>query len=295
MDISTSVSITALQLDPSGGVAAPLLIVTEIARDRLLYDSGQATSATSATIPVNGFAEEGAVVEVRALSTDDGGATCGDWVELPPVGPSGAWSGSINARRNASWYRIEARLKAQPAIRATSYNRFGVGHVIAIWGQSEVALFWQSSHSNTPVETLTTKFGLLRLKDKSGRKSSAALKIPGVDAPPVGSSISGDVVTLNGLSGVVIADWDFRQKTLALANCADVTLRNCLFGGHPLLGSRPGILMCMPTASGSSLSVATLPGRPGTVESQPFFAGRPGQAQRHRRRVPTSVTVDSMV
>ena len=174
MEISTSVSITALQLDPAGGVAAPLLLVTEVARDRLLYDSGQAIGDMSASIPVSGMAEEGAVVEVRALSTDDGGATCGDWVELPPVGPSGAWSGQITAHRNASWYRVEARLKAQPAIRATSYNRFGVGHVIAIWGQSEVALFWQSSHSNTPAETLTTKFGLLRLKNKSGRKSSTS-------------------------------------------------------------------------------------------------------------------------
>ncbi|MEO8531740.1 MAG: hypothetical protein ABI459_10985, partial [Deltaproteobacteria bacterium] len=181
MEISTSLSLSSLQFDLSAGAAAPLLTVTEVPRDRLLFDSGQSTGQSSASIPVSGMADEGAIVEVRALSSDDGGASCGAWVELPPVGPSGSWSGLITAHRNASWYRVEARLKAQPAVRATTYNRFGVGHVMAIWGQSEVALFWQSSHSNTPVETLTTKAGLLRLKDKAGRKSTAALKVPGVD------------------------------------------------------------------------------------------------------------------
>jgi hypothetical protein len=248
MEISTALSLCTVQADP-GGATAPLLIVNEVARDRLLYDAGQAFGTETATIPVSGIAAEDDVVEVRALSVDDGGASCGAWVEMAPALANGSWSGQITARRNASWYRIEARLKLQPAVKASSFNRFGVGHVIAIWGQSEVALFWQASHSNTPLENLTTKFGLLRLKDKSGRKSTATLKVPGVDALPVGSTSVGDIVTLNGLNGVTLSDWDFRQKGLALQNCTNVTLRNCLFGGTPVAGVTTGYLDIYATSS----------------------------------------------
>lgn len=117
---------------PSGFVT-----VNAFTRDKALFDSGIAFGANLATIPLSGTGTVGEVVQARGLLTDDGGATATAWVDVATVDGAGNWAGQITAPRSASWYRPQVRLKATPAISAQGANRFGVGHVFALWGQSE--------------------------------------------------------------------------------------------------------------------------------------------------------------
>src|SRR5690606_38279300 len=102
--------------------------------DRVVFDSGLAFGRNTAAVPVRGTAPQGEDVEVRALSLDDGGAATTAWHPAGPAAPNGQWHAQLTVPRTASWMRIEARLSASPAVTAQSATRFGVGHVIALWG-----------------------------------------------------------------------------------------------------------------------------------------------------------------
>lgn len=125
------------------------ILVAPMSRDRSLFDSGSAFGRAMAAVPVSGQGTAGFTIQVRAVSTDDGGATSTTWTDLAVTGPEGGWSGSLTVPRSPSWYRIEARLKEKPAIKAQSATRFGVGHVLAIWGQSEVERIISTYYNGT--------------------------------------------------------------------------------------------------------------------------------------------------
>jgi hypothetical protein len=129
---------------PSGSVS-----LTAFSRDRTLFDSGAAFGRNLAQVSLSGTGTAGEIVEARALSVDDGGASSTAWTEVGTIGAGGTWSGSLSVPRSASWYRPQVRLKATPAVQAQGANRFGVGHVIAIWGQSEPDRIISTFHDNT--------------------------------------------------------------------------------------------------------------------------------------------------
>ncbi len=136
----------------SGAVLPPseTVLVTPLTRDRSLFDSGAVFGRSAATVPVSGSGTAGFTVEVRAVTTDDGGAGTTAWSDLAMIGAAGTWSGSVTVPKSASWYRIEARLKEKPVVKALSATRFGVGHVIAIWGQSEVERIISTFYNGIP-------------------------------------------------------------------------------------------------------------------------------------------------
>ena len=127
---------------PTGAIS-----LAAFSADRILYDSRAAFGANSASVPLSGTGTAGRVVQARALSVDDGGATSTAWADVATISGGGGWSGSITVPRSASWYRPEVRLKSSPSITAQGANRFGVGHVLAIWGQSEHANITNSFYS----------------------------------------------------------------------------------------------------------------------------------------------------
>lgn len=135
---------------PSGFVS-----VTPFSRDRTLFDSGIAFGSNLAAIPLAGTGTVGEIVQARAVSTDDGGATTTVWTDVATIGAGGSWTGSISVARSASWYRPEVRLKATPAVTAQGANRFGVDHVIAIWGQSEPDRIISTFHELTVAPAVT--------------------------------------------------------------------------------------------------------------------------------------------
>ena len=109
--------------------------VTDFTRDRVLFDAGQAVGRDAANVPVSGNATPGETVEIRVLA-DDGPVQ--GWMTLATADTSGGWSGEITVPRSPDWLRLEVRNASEPATRAATVNRFGVGHVIALWGQSEL-------------------------------------------------------------------------------------------------------------------------------------------------------------
>lgn len=149
------ISLSALTLSsrPSGqGVTLPdpgQVTLTAFSRDRTIFDSGAGIGQAAALVPLSGGGTAGAAVEARAVSLDDGGATTTAWSDVATIDAGGAWSGAITVPRGSSWYRPEVRLKATPFVGASGANRFGVGHVIAIWGQSEperiISTFWNNT------------------------------------------------------------------------------------------------------------------------------------------------------
>jgi hypothetical protein len=131
--------------------AAPTKIVTlnALSRDRALFDSGAAFGRAEASVPFAGSGTAGEIVQARAISLDDGGATTTPWTDVATIAAGGLWSGTIVAPRSSSWYRPEVRLKATTGVTAQGVNRFGVGHVMAIWGQSEPDRILSSFYDNT--------------------------------------------------------------------------------------------------------------------------------------------------
>lgn len=118
-------------------VATGTVSIANFSRDRTLFDSGAALGQNSADIAIHGTGTAGEVIQARAFSTDDGGATSTPWADVATTDANGDWAATISAPRSASWYRVQVRLKTAPAVSAQTATRFGVGHVIAIWGQSE--------------------------------------------------------------------------------------------------------------------------------------------------------------
>ncbi len=123
--------------------------LTAFSRDRTLFDSGAAFGRNQAAVPLSGTGTAGMIVQGRAVSLDDGGATTTAWVDIATISGGGSWTGSLTIGRNASWLRPEVRLKADTAVTAQGTNRFGVGHVIAIWGQSEPDRIISTFYDNT--------------------------------------------------------------------------------------------------------------------------------------------------
>jgi len=126
-----------------------------LSRDRSLFDSGAAFGRAAATVPLTGTGKAGEIVQARALSLDDGGATTTAWADVATVGAGGSWIGEISAPRSSSWFRPEVRLKTDPGVAAQGANRFGVGHLIAIWGQSEPERIISSFYDSTTAPAVT--------------------------------------------------------------------------------------------------------------------------------------------
>lgn len=149
------ITLSALTIDQrqaGGDAPAPNLgsvTLASFSADRVIFDSGAGFGLAEAEIQLSGTATAGEVVQARALSLDDGGATTTAWADVATADVGGLWSGTITAPRSASWFRPEVRLKAHPAVAAQGAHRFGVGHVIAIWGQSEPDRIISAFHNTT--------------------------------------------------------------------------------------------------------------------------------------------------
>lgn len=116
---------------PGGAIA-----LAAFSRDRALFDGGAAFGRAEAAVPLRGTATPGAAVEARAVT--EGGEPVTPWTPLGAAGADGAWAGALAVPRRPEWLRPEVRLAAEPDVSALGAHRFGVGHVLAIWGQSEI-------------------------------------------------------------------------------------------------------------------------------------------------------------
>lgn len=119
------------------------IAITPFTRDKTLFDSGAAFGRNAASVPLRGTGTAGETVQLR-LIFDDGAST--PWEDLVQVAPDGQWQGTATQARSATWIRPEVRIKSEPVTRQASTTRFGVGHVIALWGQSEIVRIRSEAH-----------------------------------------------------------------------------------------------------------------------------------------------------
>ena len=151
--------ITALGLglaslpQPTGEVFVPLttISISNFSRDRTLFDSGAAFGRSEAVVPVSGTGTEGETIELRLAPE---GQTPTAWADFATVDGAGNWQGEVTVLRQSDWLRVEVRMKSEPVTRAMTSNRFGVGHVIALWGQSEVVRIRSTVYNQVTPEPL---------------------------------------------------------------------------------------------------------------------------------------------
>lgn len=142
--------------NPRGEAAIRLtdIAIADFSRDRSLFDSGVAFGRSSAEVAVSGTGTAGETVELRLLP--DGRAPS-DWEEFATIDGNGDWSGSVSVVRQPDWLRFEARIQSEPVTRAATGNRFGVGHVVALWGQSEIVRIRSTAYNVLPAEPLLSE------------------------------------------------------------------------------------------------------------------------------------------
>lgn len=131
--------------------------VAELARDMVILDSDLARGNNAAALPLTGTtdAPDGGIIQARAVSTDDGGATTTPWQDVATAA-GGAWSGTLaGVPRSSSWYRAEVRVKGSTAPAAQMTNRFGSGFVVMFFGASNTDKGTDQKGPRTPpLETI---------------------------------------------------------------------------------------------------------------------------------------------
>lgn len=215
---------------PPGNVAASLA-VTEWPRDRFAFDSGAWRGENNADIPVRVTATAGQAIEARLVPTDGGVASA--WTAVGTAnGGADQLVGYLSTRKRSSPCLLQVRLASSPATTAITANSITIGHIVAIWGQSEHAQ-WQDTVAGGPTpETLSIKHAVMALKNPwaTGRRSKVALKVPGVDPLPSGMSISGTDINITG-TFAELKDWDFTgYKVWVRAGSSVAWLHDCIFG-----------------------------------------------------------------
>lgn len=122
---------------PLGANAAQVdLSLDAFPRDRMIFDSGAARGkGRPAEVPLSGRAPGGAIIEARMLSRTGFAAP---WQSIAVADETGRWAAVLPALpRSTGWMRPQVRLATQPQ-RILTGQEIAIGHVVAIWGQSEL-------------------------------------------------------------------------------------------------------------------------------------------------------------
>lgn len=156
MNIALGVGLTSLTmgqkvLAETGYVA----MAAPAFRDMAVFDSGGAGDFAGAVVPLAGTtdAPNASTIQTRIVRADTG-AVVSDWADTA-FADQGTWSGTYPTPivANTNWLQVEARVKGSAGV-ARAANRFAAGHVVSMWGQSEIARSYLKSsydQSTTPV------------------------------------------------------------------------------------------------------------------------------------------------
>lgn len=111
-------------------IGASSLTVAPPANLRIYQRSGG-----SAAVGLSGT-YSGTPTTIQARVVPDGGGTAVvDWTTVDAAPAAGTWAGSINVPQGG-WYNVEVRFSSNTSITASSSNKFGVGALFSIAGQS---------------------------------------------------------------------------------------------------------------------------------------------------------------
>jgi hypothetical protein len=272
-----SLSSLTLNLSPKGTTqSAPpptgTITIDDFSRDRTLFDSGVAFGRSSAGVPVSGQGTDGQIVQARALTIGDGGAGATNWTDIATIDTQGNWAGTIDAPLNTLWYRAEVRLKAIPAVTAQSGNRFGVGHVIAVWGQSEVERIYSTFYNNTPAPAVIDDDALQVFIGASGNPARSFV----TNTAPITSALA-------AMAATFIAERPGEKFAVVFQSVAGTDPRELVSDANPGRSwANDKALHDLATADGQSVGLAAMswfasPGSLGDYYGPamfPLFAGK---------------------
>ncbi len=135
--------------------AGQSLEITEFSRDRTVFDSGAQLGNNAATIPLSGTSSAPDDTEVEARVVAEDGGEMVPWTPCAKIA-DGKWSGRLDGvARNPAWMRVEARLQGKPDSTVRMKHRLGVGHVWALYEQSNWARLFNPRFSKTPTDPVT--------------------------------------------------------------------------------------------------------------------------------------------
>lgn len=133
---ANSFAISASEPPPS---ANETVTVAAAVRDTIIYDTGAARGENAASIPLSGTTTAPDGANIRAEIVD---AVTGVVVHASAKiaeASGGAWSGAYEGvERTSSWLKARVWVAGNAAEAAETTDRFGAGHVIVLWGQSEI-------------------------------------------------------------------------------------------------------------------------------------------------------------
>ncbi len=143
----------AINSNSEGEIFAPLteIMISDFSRDKTLFDSGVAFGRNEAEVVVQGEGTPGETVELRLLFD---GAAPSEWQPATTIAADGTWNTVLTASRSPHWMRVEARIASEPVTRTATANQFGVGHVVGLWGQSEVVRIFSTFYDQLTAEPL---------------------------------------------------------------------------------------------------------------------------------------------
>ncbi len=142
--VSCVVAFCLLLLTAGLGWAQGRLTVETPMRPNMVLDSGAAWGRDAAHLPLAGQAPAGAQVVGRFVGAS-GQAT--EWQPVATADEAGHWQGQLGpVSRDAGWVRPELRLSDSDTVQFTG-TALAAGHVVAIWGQSELHRAVLPSHA----------------------------------------------------------------------------------------------------------------------------------------------------
>ncbi|MEM7470458.1 MAG: hypothetical protein AAF340_03835 [Pseudomonadota bacterium] len=232
--------------NPKGGIFVPLTEITinNFSRDMTLFDSGAAFGRAEAEVALGGTGTPGETVEIRILP--EGGAPT-DWEVFGVIDAGGNWSGNRVFGRGPDWLRVEARIQSEPVTRATTGHRFGVGHVIALWGQSEVVRLHSTFYDQLPAETLLSEDSVQAMWFDGGPQIKHL-----TDADP-------HTAALAAMANVFMAERPGEKFALVFQAVAGTGFRDLVDDGEPSrLWANDAALHAFATADGQHVGMPSL-------------------------------------
>jgi len=116
-------------------VAQSDLSLSPFSHERTVIDSGAAVGRNAAYVPLRGNGQSGDQIVGRFVPETGGEMP---WQNIATVDVSGHWAGTLGPlSREDGWGRVEVAIKGDEA-RSIVSQSVTAGHVVAIWGQSEL-------------------------------------------------------------------------------------------------------------------------------------------------------------
>ncbi|MEV8467309.1 hypothetical protein AB0T83_11010 [Fluviibacterium sp. DFM31] len=189
------VSVTGTVSDPAGAPApgnTHAATVAGFSRDMAIFDSGAARGLDAATVPLSGTTDalDGAQIMAEIVRADTGA------VVQAAVGvgtaSGGSWAGALfGVPRNSNWLKVRVFVEGSTAAKAETANRFGVGHIVGLIGQSEDARMFADNFSQTAPLAVTDDSAVQVIRQQEGGAKPWPITIEAVTAAsPVTASIA---------------------------------------------------------------------------------------------------------